>query len=144
MNTPDPFYVRRMTGDSFLRHMLSLGEILEMSLVGVFEGKDKPGRGSRREMDLPLHRDGVFSAKLSEAQGGHYVEKPGIDFVGLYCLIGGMEPCYTLLGQDESDVLEIDLKQGEALVFDNHKVMHGRRGPVGNRVLIRVWVKGKS
>src|SRR4051812_2666338 len=90
---PTPYYVERMTADDFILGMLALGTPIEMSVVGSFDDAATAGRGSRRDMDLPLHRDGVYSAKLAEAQGGHYVERPNIDVVGLYCVREGGEPC---------------------------------------------------
>lgn len=145
MNLPDPWYVEAMTANRFILGMLSLGKVLETSLVGSFEDASAPGRGSLRDVDLPLHRDGVFSAALAAVQGGHHVERPGIDYVGLYCLRAGEEPCYTTLDWErEADAWRspfcVNLKAGEALVLDNRRVMHGRRGPVGRRVLLRVWV----
>ena len=46
--------IENTTADDFLLEMLRLGKPIECSLVGVFdEGSGK--RGSRREIDLPLH-----------------------------------------------------------------------------------------
>lgn len=142
---PEPWYVERMTAEEFLLGMLSLGTPLEISLVGVFEDNTSPGRASRRNVDLPLHRDGVYSESLARVQGGHYVEKPDIHYVGLYCLREGEEPCLTTFGHDDSaETAAVDLKQGQALIFDNTKLFHGRRGPVGQRTLIRVWLAAKD
>lgn len=130
---PDPYYVvSDCSLEQFILGMLSLGKPMELSLVGVF---DQEGRGSRRELDLPLHRDGEYSQALADAQGGTYVERPGIDIVGLYCIRSGSGQCLTLV-----DDAEIELQSRQALVFDNHKVLHGRRGPVGERLLLRMWV----
>lgn len=139
---PDPWYVQQsLTADEFLLAMLSLGTPLDVSLVGAFDDPGTPGRGSRRDVDLPLHQDGVFSAELAAVQGGVYVEREGIDYVGLYCLRAGDAPCYTTLGDEKKrPITEIDLKRGQALIFDNRRLTHGRNGPVGDRVLIRVWV----
>ncbi len=140
MYKPDPWYVARMTADEFLLGMISLGTPLETSLVGAFDG-DGPGRASRRDVDLPPHQDGVRSDALAAVQGGVYVERRGVDYVGLYCLRDGSVPCYTtLFDLDGLPITEVNLRQGEALIFDNRKLLHGRRGPVGERVLIRAWV----
>lgn len=137
MRYPDPWYVvEDLSLEDFLLGMLELGKPLEVSLVGNF---DAQGRGSRRDMDLPLHEDGVYSQALTEAQGGTYVDFPGIDIVGLYCLRGSPERCFTLVGD-----AEVELHKGQALVFDNHRVLHGRRGPVGYRVLLRIWLAQHS
>lgn len=130
---PTTWYLAYSTLEEFVLGMLSLGKPLETSIVGVF---DEEGRGSRRDVDLPLHKDGEYSAKLAEVQGGTYVEKPGIDIVGLYCIKDGWDKCVTLIDNDE-----IELKKGQALVFDNHKVSHGRRGQVGERILLRIWIQ---
>ncbi len=132
---PASWYVESCTLEEFILGMLDLGYPLEMSLVGVFDDK---GRGSRRDIDLPLHRDGEYSQKLAEAQGGKYVEKKDIHIVGLYCLREGGGSCKTLIDDDE-----VELHKGEALIFDNQQVLHGRKGPVGNRLLIRFWLKRK-
>lgn len=138
---PNSAYTRFMTVEEFILGMLTLGTPIEMSLVGAFEPADTKGRGSLRDMDLALHQDGVYSAKLATEQGGHYVERPGIKYVGLYCVRGGKEPCYTTVGDLQgNEISSIDLKKGEALILDNKAVTHGRRGPVGDRILIRLWI----
>ena len=130
------WYIRKSTLEEFVLGMLSLGYPLEVSLVGNF---DTEGRGSRRDINLPLHRDGEYSQKLAEKQGGQYVEKKNIHIVGLYCIREGGGVCKTLVDDDE-----VELKQGEGLVFDNQKVLHGRKGEVGNRILLRFWVQRKD
>lgn len=134
----DPFVlIDGTTVDAFIFLMLEFGTPLELSLVGVFEKGEKI-RGSRKEVELPLHRDGEYSQKLAEVQGGEYVEKEGIDVVGLFCL----------KESDSKTIIEVDgkrtefiLELGQALIFDNHKCLHGREGKVGDRILIRMWVK---
>ncbi len=132
------------TLDNFILEMLKIGTPIEASIVGVFDPKGK-GRGSRQEMDLPLHRDGEYSKDLADAQGGHYVDTPGgVDIVALYCIREGDENCETLIKPDDSDeVIPIMLKRGQALVFDNRRVLHGRRGAVGSRILMRIWLRRK-
>lgn len=135
-SNPNPYYiVPNSSLEEFILGMLDLGYPLEMSIVGVFDSK---GRGSRRDIDLPLHKDGEYSAKLQETQGGTIVEKEGIHIVGLYCLREGEGECLTLIDNEE-----IELKKNQALVFDNQKVMHGRKGQVEERLLIRMWIKRK-
>lgn len=143
MKTPESWYREFMRLEDFLLGMLELGSPIEISYVGVF---DETGRGSRRDMDLPMHRDGEYSAKLAKAQGGTYVEQPNVDFVGMYCLRSGGD-CVTILKAKTDAALsgqmgeqEIKLFHGEALIFDNTKVMHGRRGLVGDRILLRIWI----
>ena len=167
MQHPNPWYLWEGSLSNFLLSLLDLGTVLEVSMVGAFD-KEERGRGSRRDIDLPLHRDGVFSQALADIQGGFYVEKPGIDVVGLYCLRNNnfnpcpvsydhmphdycdgtpstKRQCLTIL-QREEDILKttIELKEGQGLVFDNNKLLHGRKGPVGERILMRGWLKKKE
>jgi len=110
--------------------MLKLGKPIETSLVGAF---DKQGRGSRRDIDLPLHRDGDYSiAKAIEHS---------IDWVGLYCIREG--EAMTLI-EDGYEVKEINLKKGQAIIFDNRICRHGRKGRVGDRLLLRVWIEDET
>ena len=109
--------------------MLTFGIPLEVSLVGAF---DDTGRGSRRDIDLPLHRDGDYSPGF----------RGKIDIVGLYCIKPGIAT--TLVeypgGRIESWVLE----KNQAIIFDNKQCRHARYGPVGDRILLRVWISKKS
>lgn len=143
MREPLPWYTDWLTAREFLLGMLTFGKPLELSVVGAFEEKEAPGvRGSRRDIELPPHRDGVYSAQLAAAQGGTYVEKPGIDIVGLYCLRGGTEPCFTTIcAEDGAELAAVNLSAGQALIFDNRLVLHGRRGLVGDRVVLRMWIQ---
>jgi alpha-ketoglutarate-dependent taurine dioxygenase len=36
------------------------------------------------------------------------------------------------------------LKQGQAVIFDNKFCRHGRRGRVGDRLLLRVWIEDET
>ena len=150
---PDPWYiVESSTLEEFVLGMLPLGHLLETSVVGVFEDK---GRGSRRDIELPLHRDGQYSKKLAEAQGGSVVEFPNIDIVGLHCIREGSEQCFTTLLVAEGYVPEadgpgglmtgniecIELRRGQSLVFDNNRCLHGRSGTVGERLVVRMWLR---
>ncbi len=143
MQYPNPWYTWQGSLSNFLLSLLEIGTPIETSLVGAFD-KEEVGRGSRRDVDLPLHRDGVFSQALADVQGGFYVEKPGIDLVALYCLRASTKcRCLTILENEEkpNEFMGIELQEGQGLVFDNNKVLHGRRGPVGERILLRVWLK---
>ena len=141
MQYPNPWYTWQGNLSNFLLSLLEIGTPIETSLVGAFD-KEQVGRGSRRDVDLPLHRDGVFSQALADVQGGFYVEKPGIDLVALYCLRGSTKGrCVTILQREPGEFECVELKEGEGVVFDNNKVLHGRRGPVGERILMRVWLK---
>ena len=122
------FYVyENMTADSFILEMLKLGKPIETSLVGVF---DREGRGSRRDVDLPFHRDGDYSKEIAA--------KHSIDYVGLYCIKGGESK--TLLEVDGQEI-ELTLKEGQAIIMNNKNIRHGRKGPVGDRLLLRVWIE---
>lgn len=120
------------SADDFLLEMLKLGKPIECSLVGVFdEGGGK--RGSRRDIDLSLHRDGDYSVAKAI--------KYSIDWVGLYCIREGEA---TTLIEDKNEVREINLKKGQAIIFDNKLCRHGRKGKVGDRLLLRVWIENKT
>ena len=119
--------IEKTTADEFLLNMTQCGNPIETSLVGAF---DKKGRGSRRDVDLPLHRDGDYSTKVAE--------KHSIDYVGLYCIRAG--EAKTVI-EHEGELTEFVLKPGQALIFDNKACRHARFGPVGDRLLIRVWVE---
>jgi len=122
------FYVyENITADNFILEMLKLGKPIETSLVGVF---DSEGRGSRRDVDLPFHRDGDYSKDIAT--------KHSIDYVGLYCIRGGDSK--TLLEVDGQEI-ELTLKEGQAIIMNNRNIRHARKGPVGDRLLLRVWIE---
>jgi hypothetical protein len=134
MSYPNSWYTLSCTLEEFILGMLTLGHPLEISLVGNF---DKTGRGSRRDIELPLHQDGQYSEELAKAQDGFYIEKKDIDIVGLYCIKDDPSAkCITIV-----DNAEIELQKGQAVIFDNRKVFHGRKGQVGERLLLRFWIK---
>lgn len=120
-------YYKKTSLEEFIFKMLSYGKPLETSLVGAF---DDEGRGSRRDIDLPLHRDGDYSTEF----------KDKIDYVGLYCLRGG--DAETII-EFENKVKKIRLKPKEAIIFNNKLCRHGREGIVGDRVLLRVWISSR-
>jgi len=122
------FYIyENITADKFILEMLKLGKPIETSLVGVF---DSEGRGSRRDVDLPFHRDGDYSKDIAT--------KHSIDYVGLYCIRGGESK--TLLEVDGQEI-ELTLKEGQAIIMNNRNIRHARKGPVGDRLLLRVWIE---
>lgn len=127
------YIVNDTTCDEFITHMLTMGKPVEVSLVGSF---DNEGRGSRRDIDLPFHRDGDYSSKIAKDNDQVFDKK--VDIVGLYCLKSG--PAKTLIKYKEQ-VSEVNLKQNQAIVFDNLKCLHGRRGTVGDRILLRIWIQ---
>jgi hypothetical protein len=122
------FYLyENITADNFILEMLKLGKPIETSLVGVF---DSEGRGSRRDVDLPFHRDGDYSKEVAS--------KHSIDYVGLYCIKGGESK--TLL-EVEGKEIELTLKEGQAIIINNKNIRHARKGPVGDRLLLRIWIE---
>jgi len=127
----DYYYVyENITADNFILEMLKLGKPIETSLVGVF---DNEGRGSSRDVDLPFHRDGDYSKEIAS--------KHSIDYVGLYCIKGGESK--TLLEVEGKEV-ELTLKQGQAIIMNNKNIRHARKGPVGDRLLLRIWIEKES
>ncbi len=129
-----------MSIEDFLIGMAALGTPSEIQLVGAFsDANDTTVRTAHRDVDLPLHRDGVFTPALAAMQGGKYVEKPRVDIVGMYCVRDDEAPCYTQISDDGARIIhEVNLRAGDALIMDN-TLWHGRRGPVGKRLLIRFW-----
>ena len=119
--------------DDFVLHMLTLGKPVETSIVGAF---DKEGRGSRRDIELPLHRDGDYSSKKAKHNNEIFNKK--IDIVGLYCIREGEAKTQIKVGED---ITEITLKKNQGIIFDNMKCLHGRTGKVGDRILLRVWIE---
>ena len=121
--------IENTTADDFICEMLKLGVPLETSLVGAF---DTEGRGSRRNIDLPLHKDGDYSTAY----------KGKIDIVGLYC-IKENNSAKTII-ESNGTCNTFALKRNQALIFDNNICRHGRKGDVSGRVLLRVWVSRHS
>lgn len=122
-------FIPETTADQFILEMLKLGKPIELSLVGVFE---KEGRGSKRDIELPFHRDGDYSKDIAA--------KHSIDYVGLYCIKGGESETVIKVdstGQEHSIVL----KEGQAVIMDNKAVVHARKGKVNDRLLMRVWIE---
>ena len=122
--------ISNITADNFLLEMLKLGKPIETSLVGAF---DKQGRGSRRDIDLPLHRDGDYSVATAIQHS--------IDWVGLYCIKSGKA---TTLIEDNGELREFNLQEGQAIILDNKLCRHGRKGKVGDRLLLRVWIENEN
>lgn len=137
-----PWQVLDLSVEDFLIGMSSLGKYQDINLVGSFEDPDDTTkRTAHRDIDLPLHRDGIYTDAIAALQGGMYVEKPDVDVVGMYCLRTNDAPCYTILCSDndlDTLITEVDLQAGQALIWDN-RLWHGRRGAVGKRMLIRFW-----
>ena len=127
------YILNDLTCNDFIIHMLTLGKPIEVGLVGSF---DKEGRGSRRDIDLPFHRDGDYSAKIAKKNNQEFDKK--VDIVGLYCIKSG--EAKTLIKYKE-DITEIILKTNQGIIFDNLKCLHSRTGPVGDRILLRIWIE---
>lgn len=136
-----PWEVKQLSIEEFLIGMSGLGTPQEIQMVGSFaKTNDETIRTAHRDVNLPLHRDGVYTKAIADMQQGRYVEKPNVDIIGMYCVRANAEPCYTTVSEDGQTIIaEIDLKSGEALIMDN-RLWHGRHGSVGNRLLIRFWV----
>jgi hypothetical protein len=109
----------------FILESISYGRPVEVSLVGAF---DTEGRGSRRDIELPLHRDGDYSTDY----------KGKIDYVCLFCVRSGDA---TTLIDDGSVVHELNLSENQGVIIDNRACRHGRKGTVGDRILLRLWIE---
>lgn len=114
-----------ITADQFILKSISYGKPIEASLVGAF---DKEGRGSRRDIDLPLHQDGDYSTDY----------KDRIDYVCLYCVKSG--DAVTLVDDGEA-IHELKLSENQGLIINNRTCRHGRKGSVGDRILLRFWIE---
>ncbi len=138
-----PWEVKQLSIEEFLVGMSALGTPQEIQMVGSFaRADDETVRTAHRDVDLPLHRDGIYTQAIADMQQGKYVERPNVDIIGMYCVRenGLDEPCVTTISQDgQAPCASVALKAGEALIMDN-RWWHGRRGPVGKRLLIRFWV----
>lgn len=139
-----PWQVLTLSVEDFLVGMSGLGTPQEIQMVGTFsDDPDDPNvRTAHRDTDLPPHRDGIYTQAIADMQGGNYVERPNVDIVGMYCVRDNDAPCYTVFYEDEAgtqEVTRLDLRAGQAVVWDN-RLWHGRKGPVGKRLLIRFWV----
>ena len=122
-------FIHTLSGtlEEFIHEMLSYGRPIELSLVVNF---DKEGRGSRRDIDLDWHRDGDYTKDKAES----------IDIVGLYCLIPG--DTKTMIKEPSREKpIEVCLKKGQSIIFDNKRCVHARKGPIGDRLLVRMWVE---
>lgn len=137
-----PWSVISCSIEEFLIGMSALGTPQEIQMVGAFKpAHDASVRTAHRDVDLPLHRDGIYTKAIADMQRGTYVEKPNVDIIGMYCVRenGHADECLTTVSEDgETEIAAVALKAGEALVMDN-RLWHGRRGPVGDRLLIRFW-----
>lgn len=125
--------------DDFLKYVLTLGKPTEVSIVGVFGNE---GRGSTQDMDLPLHYDGDYSARKAAEKGLTFDKK--IDILALYCLKQGTAiTALEWIDEDTGSVNNADivLKTGQGLIIDNKLCKHGRKGSVGDRLLLRVWIE---
>lgn len=114
------------SADDFLKEIILLGNPLETSLVGNF---DKKGRGSRRDCDLPFHKDGDYTTKY----------KGEIDIVALYCIKSG--DTKTLIELPDGTIESFILKEKDCILINNKTCRHSRSGKIGDRLLLRVWIK---
>ena len=119
-------FIQNISIENFILKMLNYGPPIETSIVGAFTNT---GRGSKRDIPLPLHKDGDYSTKY----------KNKIKYVGLFCLVENLDT-RTLILDSNKNLSEIRLKKHQAIIIDNEFCLHGRKGPVGNRLLLRMWV----
>lgn len=140
-----PWEVKKLSIEEFLIGMSGLGTPQEIQMVGAFaRADDTTTRTAHRDVDLPFHRDGIYTKALADMQQGMYVEKPNVDIIGMYCVRANDVPCFTTISEDgQNKVAEVNLATGEALIMDN-RWWHGRHGAVGRRLLIRFWVTRKQ
>lgn len=119
-------FIESISAEDFLLKLLELGPPLETSIVGAFQSS---GRGSKRDIELPLHRDGDYTTEF----------KDKITYLGLLCLREGGDAT-TLLEDGSGKLHRFNLKKNQALIINNKVCRHGREGSVGERLLLRVWI----
>lgn len=123
MQKPDPWYTIYMEFSDFVAGMLKLGRpyVYQLDLIGDFEYSE----GYRQNQGgIEYHRDGV--------QG----------YVGLYCLESNPK-CYTTIKDAKTQrCSKVALQSGQALIFNDRLVQHGRQGMTTNRLLVRMKVEG--
>lgn len=137
-----PWAVRTLPLEKFLIGMSEMGTPQEIQMVGSFaDPNDETVRTAHRDIDLPPHRDGIYTQSIADMQGGMYVEKPNVDVVGMYCVRDNDAECITFFRETEDgpNIAELNLIAGQAVIWDN-RLWHGRRGAVGKRLLVRFWI----
>ena len=117
-----------LTAEQFIFESLKFGKPVFTSLIGVFDTK---GLGHRREMELDYHKDGDYSPEITAEYN--------IDYVSMYCLRDG--EVTTMFKFDDGSSAEFVLKKGQAIIFDNQRCKHARKGKVGDRLLLRLWIE---
>ena len=123
-----------MSLEDYILGMLSFGKPMETLLVGDFY---EEGIGASTGMEIQFHKDGVWSSAEAEAAGAPW---PSVDLVGFYCIVPG-HATNTVKIDDTNEQIPIRLERGQALILDNRKVRHSRQGTVGDRLLLRLWIK---
>lgn len=119
-------FIPHIKAEDFILKMLEYGPPIQTSIVGSF---DTEGRGSRRDIPLPLHRDGDYSTEY----------KGKISWIGLFCLKAG-GTAQTLILDNNNNLSKIKLENNQAIIINNKQCMHGRNGTVKNRLLLRIWI----
>src|ERR1700675_863669 len=113
-----PWEVKKLSTLEFLIGMSSLGTPQEIQMVGSFaRADDETVRTAHRDVDLPLHRDGIYTKAIADMQQGKYVERPNVDIIGMYCVrANGDQPCWTTISEDGVAIVhEVNLQAGECL-----------------------------
>ena len=50
-------------------------------------------------------------------------------------------PISKTLLEVEGKEIELTLKEGQAIIINNKNIRHARKGPVGDRLLLRIWIE---
>jgi hypothetical protein len=117
--------------EDFIVEALKFGKPIFTSIVGVFDTK---GLGHRRDIELPFHRDGDYSPEITAEHS--------IDYVAMHCIRDG--EVTTMFEFDDGSTAEFVFKKDQAIIFDNQRCKHARKGKVGDRLLLRIWIEKES
>ena len=117
-----------LTLEEFIVESLKYGKPIFTSLVGVFDTK---GLGHRRDIELPFHKDGDYSPEITAQHS--------IDYVSMYCIKDG--EVTTMFEFDDGTSMEMIINKGQGIIFDNQRCRHARKGKVGDRLLLRLWIE---
>jgi len=64
-----PYEIKQLSIEEFLVGMSSLGTPQEIQMVGSFaKADDESVRTAHRDVDLPLHRDGIYTKAIADMQ----------------------------------------------------------------------------
>ena len=121
--------------------------------------RSMPCKRADTKVDFPSTRDFTTTPFVFELTT---VYKPGIPFIAITSLKVILKICvsqskYSECSNDllsakkihaatsystvEGKEIELTLKEGQAIIINNKNIRHARKGPVGDRLLLRIWIE---